>query len=195
MSLVQLGQYDNSWYHPGGSFVKRAVWMLLGQPIFASAWLPSSSWRVKLLRAFGARAGKGIVIKPRVTVKYPWHLELADNCWIGEQVWIDNLTAVRIGSNACVSQGAYLCTGNHDWSDPRFGLRIAPIQICEGAWAGAKSVLTPGSVLGRYAIAAAGAVIVGSVPDFHIYAGNPAVYVKTREIQGATHSSPVEVLS
>lgn len=194
MSLVQLDRYDNSWYKPGGSLVKRALWMLFGQHVFASTWLPGSSMRVRVLRAFGARVGKGVVIKPSVTVKYPWHLEIADYTWIGEGVWIDNLTTVRIGSNACVSQGAYLCTGNHDWSDPGFGLMIAPIQICEGAWAGAKSVLTPGAVLGKYAIASAGSVIVGNVPDFHIYAGNPAKYVKTRKIRTSATPARSEVL-
>lgn len=189
MSLVQLRSYNNSWYKPGGSFLKRAVWMLVGQHVFASTWLPGSSPRVSLLRLFGARIGDGVVIKPSVIVKYPWHLEIGNDTWIGEGVWIDNLTTVRIGSNACVSQGAYLCTGNHDWSEPGFGLMIAPIQICEGAWAGAKCVLTPGAVLGNYAIASAGSVITGNVADFHIYAGNPAKYVKTRKIR--TSASPI----
>ncbi len=192
MSLVQLETYDNSWYQPGGSFAKRALWMLVAQPLFASAWL-SSSLRVRLLRAFGGRVGKGVVIKPDVQVKYPWHLELGDHCWIGERVWIDNLTTVRIGANCCVSQGAYFCTGNHDWSEPGFGLMIAPIQLCEGSWAGAKSVLTPGSVLGCYAVAAAGAVITGNVPDFQIHAGNPARFVKTRKIRSAKPAAHAEV--
>ncbi len=194
MSLVQLEGYDNAWYDPGGSVAKRALWMLLVQPLFASAWL-SSPLRVRLLRWFGARVGRGVVIKPNVQVKYPWFLELGDHCWIGERVWIDNLTTVRIGPNCCVSQGAYFCTGNHDWSEPGFGLKIAPIEMGEGAWAGAKSVLLPGSVLNCYAIAAAGSVITGSVPDFEIYAGNPARFVKTRKIRPAakTAAAPMEV--
>ena len=92
-----------------------------------------------------------------------------------------------------MSQGAYLCTGNHDWSEPGFGLMIAPVQLCEGSWAGAKSVLTPGSVLGCYAVAAAGAVITGNVPDFQIYAGNPARFVKTRKIRSAAPAAHAEV--
>lgn len=182
MSRVRLDRYDNSWYHPGGSVPKRALWMLIGQPLFASAWLPGSL-RLGLLRAFGAWVGEGVVVKPAVQVKYPWHLELGPHCWIGEHAWIDNLTTVRIGAHCCVSQGAYLCTGNHDWSEPGFGLIVAPIQLCEGAWAGAKSVLLPGTTLGSYAIAAAGSVVSGSVADFHIMAGNPARFVKLRQIR------------
>ncbi len=193
MSLVQLECYDNSWYDPGASLLKRTIWMLIGQPLFASPWLLSSSLRVTLLRFFGARVGRGVVIKPSVLVKYPWHLELGDHCWIGEGSWIDNLTMVRVGANACISQGAYLCTGNHDWSEPGFDLRIAPIQLGEGAWAGAKSILAPGTVLGRYAVAAAGAMIAGNIPDFHIYAGSPAKYVKTRQIRSTEAAFRAEV--
>jgi putative colanic acid biosynthesis acetyltransferase WcaF len=185
MGLVKLKDYDNAWYAPGGSFVKRALWMVLGQSVLGAGWLPGSGLRVWLLRAFGARVGQGVVIKPGVKVKYPWHLELGNHCWIGEDSWIDNLTTVRIGENAVVSQGAYLCTGNHDWSDPHFGLRVQPIELGEGAWAGARCVLTPGTVLGAYAVAAAGAVVKGSIPAQEIYAGNPAHYVKTRSIRSA----------
>lgn len=121
-------------------------------------------------------------------VKYPWHLAVGDYCWFGEEVWIDNLATVTIGNNVCISQGAYLCTGNHNWNDPAFGLVVAPIDLEDGAWAGAKSILTPGVVLGRCAVAGAGSVIVRSVPDYEIHAGNPAVFVKFRVIaaQGST---------
>lgn len=183
MIPVDLQRYDNSWYHPGGSFLKRTLWFFLGQPILRAAWIPSSTLRVALLRLFGATIGRGVVIKPSVDVKYPWHLVIHDHVWIGEHVWIDNLTTVRVESNVCISQGAYLCTGNHNWTDPHFGLIVAPILLREGSWAGAKSILTPGSVLGVHAIAAAGSVISGTIPDHEIHAGNPAKFVKIRVIQ------------
>jgi len=189
-SPVQLGNYDNSWFNPGGSLLRRSAWFFLAEPIVRSAWIPSSALRVALLRLFGASVGKGVVIKPSVSVKYPWHLVMGDHCWIGERVWIDNLTTVRIESNVCISQGAYLCTGNHDWTDPHFGLMIAPIHLSEGAWVGARSILTPGSLLGRGAVAAAGAVVVGSIPDFQIYAGNPAKFIKMRTISPSKNPPP-----
>ncbi len=183
MTPVQLRTYDNSWFHPGGSLLKRSAWFFLGQPLLRAAWLPSSSFRVHLLRLFGARIGDRVVIKPSVEVKYPWHLAIGDDCWIGEHAWIDNLTSVRVGSNVCISQGAYLCTGNHDWSDPCFGLMIAPIELRDGSWAGARSLLGPGTILGEGAVAAAGAVVGGTIPDYEIYAGNPARFHKPRVIR------------
>ena len=185
MSPVHLRSYDNSWYHPGRSALWRAAWFFLGLPLFRSHLLPLSALRVGLLRLFGARIGEGVVIRHHVNVKYPWHLVVGNDCWIGERVWIDCLTTVRLGNDVCLSQGAYLCTGNHNWADPGFGLMIAPIQLNDGSWAGAMSLLTPGAVLGSGAIAAAGSVISGTVPDFEIYAGNPAVFLKKRVMEPA----------
>ena len=89
-----------------------------------------------MLRAFGARIGRGLVIRPRVTVKYPWFLELGDHVWLGEGVWIDNHTTVGIGSDVCISQGAYLFTGNHDWNDPLFRFFCKPITVEDGVVGG-----------------------------------------------------------
>ena len=180
---IQLAKYDNSWYKPGGTLAKRMAWFLLGQPIVRSGWIPSSSLRVYLLRLFGARVGSDVVIKPAVNVKYPWHLVVGDDCWIGEQAWIDNLTTVELGSDVCVSQGAYFCTGNHDWTDQHFGLRVSPIHVGDGAWVGAKSLLMPGIVVGAGAVVAAGSVVTRSIPPFEIHAGNPARFVKVRVVE------------
>lgn len=185
MIAVDLRRYDNSWYSPGRSLLSRSVWMFLALPLFRSTWFASSAARSALLRLFGASVGARVVFRQGVTIKYPWHLVVADDCWIGEGVWIDNLTTVRLDRSVCLSQGAYLCTGNHDWTDPGFGLLIAPISLETGAWAGAKSILLPGTHLGEGAIVTAGSVASGSVPALHIVAGNPAVFVKQRVVRGA----------
>ena len=182
MSAVNLRGYDNSWYDPGRSLLWRSLWMFVGLPVFRSPWFAASGARVALLRLFGARIGEHVVIRQHVNVKYPWHLVIGDDCWIGEEAWIDSLTTVRLGKNVCLSQGAYLCTGNHDWSDPKFGLIVRPIELADGSWAGAKSILLPGARLGEGAIAAAGSVVSGSVPAWQIFAGNPAVFLRERRI-------------
>jgi putative colanic acid biosynthesis acetyltransferase WcaF len=183
MNTVTLGNYDNEWYKPGRSRLLRVLWHFVGSPLVFSYWLPFSSVKVKLLRLFGARIGKNVTTKPGVLVKYPWHLVVGDDCWLGERCWIDNLTTVHLGNDVCISQGAYLCTGNHDWSDPSFGLMISPIQLNDGSWVGANALLGPGTVLGHCAVVSAGSVITGIIPDYEIYAGNPAKFVKRRMIR------------
>ena len=179
---IDLSRFDNSWYSPGRSRLVQALWFFLGQPLLRCSVLPGSGFRVRLLRWFGASVGRGVVIKPGVRVKYPWLLKVGDHCWIGEDAWIDNLAPVTLDSHVCVSQGAYLCTGNHDWADPTFGLIVKPIALQDGSWAGAKSVLCPGVTLGEGAIAAAGSVITRDIPAWEIHAGNPAQFVRLRRI-------------
>jgi putative colanic acid biosynthesis acetyltransferase WcaF len=177
---VQLRQFDNSWYQPGRSRLWQALWFFLGLPLLRFSLVPSSGLRVNLLRWFGAQVGKGVVIKPGVRVKYPWRLKVGNDCWLGEDCWIDNLADIGLGDNVCISQGAYLCTGNHNWSDPAFGLLLGPITLGAGCWVGAKALLAPGVTLGEHAIAAAGSVVTQSIPAWRIHAGNPAVFVRQR---------------
>ena len=180
--MIDLARFDNSWYTPGRSRLIQAAWFFVGLPLVRCAVLPGSGLRRELLRLFGCRVGRGVVIKPGVRVKYPWRLVVGDHAWIGEDVWIDNLADVVIGSNVCISQGAYLCTGNHDWSDPAFGLMTKPITIRDGAWVGARALLAPGVTLGCCAVAAAGSVVTKDIPAYEIHAGNPARFVRRRVI-------------
>lgn len=196
MSQINLRAYDNSWFHPGRSTAWRLLWFYVGLPLLRCSWITSSATRVWILRVFGARIGERVVMRHRLRVKYPWHLTVGDDCWFGEDCWIDNLTTVTLGSNVCLSQGVYLCTGNHNWSDPNFGLMIAPITLRDGSWAGAKCILTPGAELGIGAVAAAGSVISAVVPEYEIHAGNPATFVKRRVIgssAGATSACELTI--
>lgn len=178
-----LSAFDNRRYSPGRPVIVLAVWFFCGLPMLRSSLIPSSVLRRCLLRLFGAAIGCGVVIKPGVRVKYPWLLSVGDNSWIGEDVWIDNLARVVIGHDACISQGAYLCTGNHDWSDPAFGLVVKPISIRDGSWIGAKSVICPGVTVGECSVTTAGSTVSSDVPPFEVHAGNPARFVRIRKVR------------
>lgn len=188
---VHLASFDNSWFQVGRSRLWQAAWFFLGLPVLRCAVLPSSGVRVALLRLFGAEVGHGVTIKPGVRVKYPWRLTVGNDCWLGEDCWIDNLAPVTLGSNVCVSQGAYLCTGNHDWSDPAFALIVKPIALGDGSWVGARALLVPGVSLGEGAVAAAGSVVTRDVPAWEVHAGNPAVFVRRRDLKGRGNQSRV----
>ncbi len=190
MSQVRLRDYDKSWYRPGRSKLWQIAWFVIGAPVVRCSILPSSSVRVHILRAFGAQVGSRVVIKPGVRIKYPWHLYVGDDVWLGESCWIDNLTTVRIGNDVCISQGAYLCTGNHNWSDPAFRLQTGPIELADGSWVGAKAFLSPGVVVAEGGVAAAGSVITKSIGAYEIHAGNPATFVRLRRFVTSTQPDP-----
>lgn len=139
--------------------------------------------KVGLPRAFGAKIGKRICIKNNVIIKSPWNLVIGDDCWIGEYCWIDNLDKVFIGSNVCISQGAMLLTGNHDYTHPTMPYRNAPISIEDGAWIGAQTTVCPGVTVHRNAILTVGSVATKDMVANGIYQGNPAVKIRERIIK------------
>lgn len=136
-----------------------------------------------ILRLFGASIGRGVVVKPHVHIKYPWKLKVGDFSWIGEYAWIDNLDVVEIGSNVCISQGALILSGNHDYSVESFDLILKSIKIQDGAWIGAKSVVTQGVEVGSHSVLTVGSVASSDLEDYGIYRGNPATMKKRREIK------------
>lgn len=171
-----------------GNFVRgrpafvEALWLLV-QAVFVSSWLPGSWQRRAALRAFGARIGAGVIIKPGVRVKFPWRLTIGDHTWLGESVWIDNLAEVSIGADCCISQGAYLCTGSHDWSKASFDLITRPIRIGDHAWIAAGASIGPGVSVGEGAVLALASVATADLDTWSIYRGNPAAKTSSRNIR------------
>lgn len=182
---VDLGRFDNSWFDPGRGRVIQVLWYLVNVAFFQNPLNVSSGLKVRLLRIFGAKVGRGVVIKPSVNIKYPWRLEVGDSVWIGERAWLDSLTTIRIGSNVCVSQGAYLCTGNHDWTDPHFGLVVKPIIIEDGVWVGAKATILPGVTLRSHSVIAAGSVVAEDSEPYAIHSSWALSRTKQRVIQAS----------
>lgn len=182
MQHTDLSKFDNSWFDPGAGALKRLLWYLTNVVFIHSHALLPYSVKGGILRMFGAKVGKGVVIKPRVNIKYPWKLSVGDHTWVGEGVWIDNLDQVTIGANACISQGALILSGNHDFTQSTFDLIVKPIVIEDGAWVGAKSTVTQGVTIGSHAVLAVGSVASNDLESFGIYRGNPAVKVKERQI-------------
>ena len=176
---IRLKNFANPHFSRGRMRGAEALW-LLAQWALVASWIPGAAHRRWLLRAFGAKIGKGVQIKPGLRVKFPWRLEVGDHSWLGEDVWIDNLDQVSIGANCCISQGAYLCTGNHNWSRSTFDLFTGPIRINEGAWIAACSTVGPGVTVGEGAVLCLGSVAKKDLQPWTIYLGVPAAYVRAR---------------
>jgi putative colanic acid biosynthesis acetyltransferase WcaF len=137
-------------------------------------------WRRLLLRAFGARIGKGVLIRPSVTVTYPWKLSIGDWSWVGDHATLYTLGEITIEDHAVVSQHAYLCTGSHDYTRPTFDLYAKPIHVEAEAWLAAHVFVGPGVTIGRGAVVGACSVVLKDVPAGMVCAGNPLRIVRAR---------------
>jgi putative colanic acid biosynthesis acetyltransferase WcaF len=182
MQQTNLSLYNNSPFHPGGTAVKRVLWYYTNALFLKSSFVPSSGFKVFLLRIFGAKIGKGVIIKPGVNVKYPWHLSIGNQTWIGENVWIDCLVPVTIGSNVCVSQGAVVLTGSHDYKKSTFDLITSGVILADGVWIGAGAMVNLGITAASHSILTSGSVATKNLDAYFIYQGNPAVKIRQRVI-------------
>lgn len=175
----RLALFDGARFDRGRSRLVEALWLFV-QALFLRSWVPGSVHRRFLLRLFGAKIGKDVVVKPGVRLKFPWRLEVGDHSWIGEDVWIDNLAPVRIGSNCCISQGVYVCTGSHDRTKMTFDLIVNPVVIEDGAWIAARAVIAPGVTVGKGAVLGLQSVATKDLLAGWIHAGVPAEPIRSR---------------
>lgn len=183
MKKVALDKFKGDEFDKGAGFIKQMLWYFVNAFFVRASWNPFIGIKIVLLRLFGAKIGKGLVIKNNVVVKFPWKLEVGDHCWIGENVWIDNLDRVKIGNSVCISQGAMLLTGNHDYTLYDMPYRNAPIVLDDGVWIGAQTVVCPGVSAYENAILAVGSVATKNLEANSIYQGNPAVKVRQRVVK------------
>jgi len=178
---TNLSNFNNDWFKPGNK-LKILLWYFVNVIFFNNSLFPISKLKVIFLKVFGSKVGAGVFIKPSVNIKYPWKLVVGNNVWIGEGVWIDNLANVKIGDNVCISQGAMLLCGNHNYKKSSFDLIVGEITLEEGVWIGAKSVVCPGIICKSHSILTVGSIASKDLEPFGVYKGNPATKVKTREI-------------
>lgn len=166
----------------GAGKIKQITWYFCNVFFLKNTLVVSSGLKVFILRLFGATVGKGVIIKPGVNIKYPWKLTIGDDCWIGEKVWIDNLSEVVTGTSVTLSQNSMILTGSHDPTKETFDFISLPVILEEGVWIGAGAVVYGGITVGSHAILGINAVAENNMQPFTIYKGNPAVPVIKRHI-------------
>lgn len=160
-------------YDKGRGFFAQALWVATSTVIFSKVWCPNRL-RCALLRWFGATVGNGVLIRHRVIVQWPWKLSIGDNSWIGTDVELYNLDQISIGSDVCISQQAYLCTGSHDRRSPSFEFDNGPIVIENGAWLCARSTVLRGVTVGANSVVGATCLVARDIPANSIVRPPPA---------------------
>lgn len=178
MMKLEMSRHPWTWHHKALRLIWMLAWWIAGfhGPRFLSGW------RVLLLRLFGAKIGKAPLICGNVRVLMPWNLEIGDYVVISEKVDIYNFGLVKIGDNTAISKGVWLCTGSHDISRADFPLIWRPIQIGSSVWIAAEALIQPGVTIEDGVVVGARSVVKKNLSAWSVYAGNPCVFIKTREI-------------
>ncbi|WP_428387481.1 WcaF family extracellular polysaccharide biosynthesis acetyltransferase [Mucisphaera sp.] len=161
----------------------RAVWMVIGKPIFRMTFHNWYGLRSMILRIFGAKIGKDVAIRPSVNIEVPWMLEIEDDATVGDYAILYSLGRIRIGKRSIVSQYAHLCAGTHDYTDRTFRLLRTPIYIRDDVWVGADAYIGPGVTIGRLSVVGARSSVYKDMPEQSVCVGNPARPIKERDLQ------------
>ncbi|MBE9178346.1 colanic acid biosynthesis acetyltransferase WcaF [Oculatella sp. LEGE 06141] len=181
---VDLRRYDQSHFDRGRPGWMVLVWWLVQAIAFPLSPHPFNALRRGLLRLFGADIGVGVLIRPTARVTYPWKVAIGDYSWIGDDVVLYSLDSISIGQHCIISQKSYLCTGSHDFTDPAFGLKTAPIRIGNGVWLATDCFVAPGVQIGANAVVGARSSVMGNLPAQQVCWGTPCRphYSRTMQI-------------
>lgn len=185
MQELDLKNYTNR--HSLKSKVVRVLWNIVWMAFFRitpGRIVLFNKWRAFLLRCFGARIGKNTAIFPSVKIWLPWNLEIGDFVALSSGVHCYAIDKISIGNNTTISCDVFLDCASHDISSPIMELTYAPITIGANCWIAANSIVLPGRSIGDGAVVAAGAVVTKDVEPWTVVGGNPAKFIKKRELKG-----------
>ena len=164
--------------------ILRVLWSFFYFIFFRFSPRPLHKWRAVILRIFGAKVGKGVHVYPKVIIWAPWNLVLEDYCGIANGVELYSQDVITVGKRSVISQGSYICTGTHDFSDYSFPLITKPIFIGDDAWIAAGVFVHPGVKIGEGSVIGARSVVVDDTPDWYVCSGFPCKPLKKRVMVG-----------
>jgi putative colanic acid biosynthesis acetyltransferase WcaF len=178
----------------GRSGLAVQLWWLVQSTLFRVSPQVMYGFRRWLLRRFGAQIGVGVIIRPSVSIPYPWKLKIGDHSWIGDNAVLYSFATITIGSNVVVSQKSYLCAGTHDYRSPSFDIQAFPIVIEDEAWIAADVFIAPGVTIGRGAVVGSRSSVFNDLPQMMVCVGSPARPVRPRlaeDAQQTLHQGPL----
>lgn len=158
------------------------LWWLVQSTLFQLSPQFAYGFRNMILRMFGAKVGRRVIIRPTVKITYPWKVSIGDHAWIGDDVVLYSLGEISIGANAVVSQKSYLCASDHDHKEVAFPIRSRKIVIGAQAWIAADVFIAPGVTIGEGTVIGARSSVFKDMPEGMVCFGYPCVPVRKRVI-------------
>ena len=156
------------------------TWWIIYALFFRPSLQPFYGWRRFLLRCFGAKIGKKVLIRPTARITYPWKVKIGNYSWIGDEVQLYSLGEISIGDHTVISQRSYICTGTHDYNSESFDIYAHPINIGDHCWIATDVFVSPGITIGDGAVVGARSTVVKNIAPNTINIGSPSKEIKNR---------------
>jgi len=162
--------------------ISRVIWNICYLIFFRFSPNPFHSWRIMILKIFGAKIGKDVHVYPKVKIWAPWNLVLGDECGIANNAILYSQDVIYIGKRSVISQGAHLVAGTHDYTKSGFPLITKPITIGDHVWIAAEAFVHPGISIGEGTVVGARSVVSKNLPAWKVCSGFPCLPVKDRKL-------------
>jgi acetyltransferase-like isoleucine patch superfamily enzyme len=112
-------------------------------------------------------------------------LKIGDNTWIGQMCYIHSAGGIKIGQSVGIGPCVKILTSVHkenNFIDPIISndLKFDEVVIYDDCDIGIGSIILPGITIGKGSIVGAGSVVTKDIPEYSVYAGNPAKLLRTR---------------
>jgi len=185
-SLVHISDYNHSFSKKNK--LGRIFWNVCYYFLFRLFFLNIHLFKVirnYILKFFGAKIGNGVNIYSSVKIWAPWNLEIGDNSTIGPKVNIYNQGKIRIGSDTVISQKSFLCASTHDFEISNYPLLLKPISIGDQVWVASDAFIGPNVIISEGAVVGARAAVFKNVESWTVVGGNPAKFIRKREMKNA----------
>lgn len=164
----------------GKSKITVQLWWIVQGTLFALSPQVLYGWRRFLLRSFGAKIGKGVLIRSTAKITYPWNVEIGDYSWIGDDNVLYSLGKIVIGKNVALAHKVYINTGGHEYKKASFDIFSEPVVIEDECWLTNDVYIAPGVTIGKGTIIAARSSVLKSMPGGKVCVGTPAIPIKDR---------------
>jgi maltose O-acetyltransferase len=146
----------------------------------AASHLTPAAIRYRLLRAYGVKLDRSVVLRTGFYVDGP-NLEIGAGTFINVGCYFDGSAPISIGSDCDIAAEVMFCTSTHALGAParRAGQpTVAGIVVGDGCWIGTRATLLPGVSVAPGCIVAAGAVLTRDTRPDGLYGGVPAVLIR-----------------
>ena len=164
----------------GRSAFTAQLWWIVQTMLFSTSPQIMFGWRRFLLRCFGAKIGKKVLIRPSVKTTYPWNLSIGDYSWIGDEVVLYSLGEIEIGYHTVISQRSYICTASHKYNVPEFSIYSEKVSIGAQCWLAADVYVAPGLTIEDGVVVGARSTVLSDLKGYKVYAGSPVKCIKDR---------------
>lgn len=145
--------------------------------------VPFHSVRKFFYRLSGMKIGQGSTVHMWAGFFNPGEIEIGEDTIVGDHAFLDGRAPLKIGNHVDIASSVQIYNSQHDIDAEDFGAIEKPVEIGDYVFIGPRAIILPGIKIGKGAVVAAGAVVTENIPEFEVWGGVPAKFIRKRNLK------------